>query len=93
MVKINRVKAYIKAIVVLNVVGSSPTGHPSKIPVSQELTGVLILESLIISLDFSIFAKLFVWIVSFLYFCSNPLRKKNWRFGSTAESNRIKDIR
>jgi len=48
---------------------------------------------LIISLDFTIFAKLFVWIVSFLYFCSNPLRKKNWRFGSTAESNRIKDIR
>ena len=25
---------------------------------------------LIISLDFTIFAKLFVWIVSFLYFCS-----------------------
>ena len=25
---------------VLNVVGSSPTGHPSKIPVSQRLTGV-----------------------------------------------------
>jgi hypothetical protein len=30
MVNINGIRAYIKAIVVLNVVGSSPTGHPKK---------------------------------------------------------------
>ncbi len=28
MVNINRIKAYIRAIVVLNVDGSSPSGHP-----------------------------------------------------------------
>ena len=30
MVKVNMIEAYPREIVVLNVVGSSPTGHPTK---------------------------------------------------------------
>ena len=41
MVKINWIDDYTREIVVLNVDGSSPSGHPpKKIPVSQVLAGI-----------------------------------------------------
>ena len=40
-------KQSIEVLVVLNVDGSSPSGHPKKqIPVSQELAGISIFQSL-----------------------------------------------
>ena len=35
-------KQSVKVLVVLNVDGSSPSGHPPQIPVSQELTGIFL---------------------------------------------------
>ena len=40
LVKINWIDDYTREIVVLNVDGSSPSGHPPQTPVSQRLTGV-----------------------------------------------------
>jgi hypothetical protein len=45
-VRINRIEALPREIVVLNVVGSSPTGHPPKqSPVVQKITGLLLFKA------------------------------------------------